>query len=58
MDGRFWIPYQLSGFPAPPFPEFISGNNEDGGCEAKKQLGVFIYSVISGEHKLRKRTSL
>jgi PAP2 superfamily len=27
MDGRFWIPYQLSTFPTPPFPEFISGHS-------------------------------
>jgi hypothetical protein len=27
MDGRFWIPYQPSSFPTPPFPEFISGHS-------------------------------
>jgi membrane-associated phospholipid phosphatase len=27
MDGRNWIPYQASTFPAPPFPEFISGHS-------------------------------
>src|SRR5215469_1809142 len=27
MDGRDWIPYQLSTFPTPPFPEFISGHS-------------------------------
>lgn len=27
MDGRFWIPYQISTFPTPPFPEFISGHS-------------------------------
>ena len=27
MDGRFWIPYQLSTFPTPPFPEYISGHS-------------------------------
>ena len=27
MDGRFWVPYQLSTFPTPPFPEFISGHS-------------------------------
>ena len=27
MDGRYWIPYQPSTFPTPPFPEFISGHS-------------------------------
>jgi hypothetical protein len=27
MDGRFWVPYQPSAFPTPPFPEFISGHS-------------------------------
>jgi hypothetical protein len=27
MDGRFWIPYQASTFPTPPFPEFVSGHS-------------------------------
>ena len=27
MDGRFWIPYQPTTFPTPPFPEFISGHS-------------------------------
>jgi hypothetical protein len=27
MDGKDWIPYQLSTFPTPPFPEFISGHS-------------------------------
>jgi hypothetical protein len=27
MDGKYWIPYQLSTFPTPPFPEFISGHS-------------------------------
>jgi PAP2 superfamily len=27
MDGRSWIPYQLSTFPTPPFPEYISGHS-------------------------------
>jgi hypothetical protein len=27
MDGRLWIPYQLSTFPTPPFPEYISGHS-------------------------------
>jgi hypothetical protein len=27
MDGRFWIPYQMSTFPTPPFPGFISGHS-------------------------------
>lgn len=27
MDGKWWIPYQLSTFPTPPFPEFISGHS-------------------------------
>jgi hypothetical protein len=27
MDGRYWIPYQPSAFPTPPFPEFISGHS-------------------------------
>ena len=27
MDGKFWIPYQLSTFPTPPFPEYISGHS-------------------------------
>jgi hypothetical protein len=27
MDGKSWIPYQLSTFPTPPFPEFISGHS-------------------------------
>jgi len=27
MDGKFWIPYQMSTFPTPPFPEFISGHS-------------------------------
>jgi hypothetical protein len=27
LDGKFWIPYQLSTFPTPPFPEFISGHS-------------------------------
>src|SRR5260370_37603232 len=27
MDGRFWIPYQLSPFLTPPFQEFISGHS-------------------------------
>jgi hypothetical protein len=27
MDGRFWIPYQPSTFPTPPFPEYISGHS-------------------------------
>src|SRR6266404_6215759 len=26
-DGRFWIPYQPSTFPTPPFPEYISGHS-------------------------------
>lgn len=27
MDGRFWIPYQRSTFPTPPFPEYNSGHS-------------------------------
>ena len=27
MDGSQWIPYQLSTFPTPPFPEFMSGHS-------------------------------
>ena len=27
MDARFWIPYQPSTFPTPPFPEYISGHS-------------------------------
>ncbi|GAC1358591.1 MAG: hypothetical protein NVSMB3_05670 [Acidobacteriaceae bacterium] len=27
MDGRYWVPYQLSTFPTPPFPEYISGHS-------------------------------
>ena len=27
MDGRMWTPYQLSTFPTPPFPEYISGHS-------------------------------
>jgi hypothetical protein len=27
MDGRYWIPYQPSSFPTPPFPEYISGHS-------------------------------
>ncbi len=27
MDGRFWIPYQPSTFPTPPFPEYPSGHS-------------------------------
>ena len=27
MDGRYWIPYQASTFPTPPFPEFVSGHS-------------------------------
>jgi hypothetical protein len=27
MDGRYWIPYQATTFPTPPFPEFISGHS-------------------------------
>ncbi|MBV9937248.1 MAG: phosphatase PAP2 family protein [Acidobacteriaceae bacterium] len=27
MDGRFWIPYQVSTFPTPAFPEYISGHS-------------------------------
>jgi hypothetical protein len=27
IDGRFWIPYQPSTFPTPPFPEYISGHS-------------------------------
>ena len=27
FDGSLWIPYQLSTFPTPPFPEYISGHS-------------------------------
>lgn len=27
MDGSSWVPYQLSTFPTPPFPEYISGHS-------------------------------
>jgi hypothetical protein len=27
MDGLSWVPYQLSTFPTPPFPEYISGHS-------------------------------
>ena len=27
MEGKFWIPYQPSTFPTPPFPEYISGHS-------------------------------
>ena len=27
LDGRNWVPYQLSQFPTPPFPEFVSGHS-------------------------------
>ncbi|MFL6464220.1 MAG: hypothetical protein ACJ73N_07430 [Bryobacteraceae bacterium] len=27
MDGGSWTPYQVSTFPTPPFPEFISGHS-------------------------------
>jgi hypothetical protein len=27
MDGSQWIPYQLSTFPTPPFPEYMSGHS-------------------------------
>jgi hypothetical protein len=27
IDGRYWIPYQPSTFPTPPFPEYISGHS-------------------------------
>jgi hypothetical protein len=27
MDGSDWIPYQVSTFPTPPFPEYISGHS-------------------------------
>ena len=27
MDGSEWLPYQLSTFPTPPFPEYVSGHS-------------------------------
>jgi hypothetical protein len=50
MDGRFWIPYQPSTFPTPPFPEFISGHSTfsaAGAAVLKLFTGsdVFGYSV-------------
>jgi hypothetical protein len=27
FDGSLWIPYQLTTFPTPPFPEYISGHS-------------------------------
>ena len=27
MDGSQWIPFQLSTFPSPPFPEYVSGHS-------------------------------
>jgi vanadium-dependent haloperoxidase-like protein len=27
MDGAQWLPYQLSTFPTPPFPDYVSGHS-------------------------------
>lgn len=42
MDGRYWIPYHLSTFPTPPFPEFISGHS------AFSAAGATILKLFTG----------
>jgi membrane-associated phospholipid phosphatase len=48
MDGRFWIPYQPSTFPTPPFPEFISGHSTFSAAGAEV-LKLFTGSDVFGD---------
>jgi hypothetical protein len=48
MDGRYWIPYQESTFPTPPFPEFISGHSTFSAAAAEV-LKLFTRSDDFGE---------
>lgn len=46
-DGSEWIPYQLSTFPTPPFPEYISGHSAFSAAGAEV-LGRFTHSDYFG----------
>jgi hypothetical protein len=52
MDGRFWIPYQLSTFPTPPFPEFISGHS------AFSAAGATVLRVFTGSDRFGSSVTL
>lgn len=45
MDGQFWIPYQLSTFPTPPFPEYFSGHS------AFSAAGAEVLRLFAGSDK-------
>ena len=38
MDGADWIPYQVSTFPTPPFPEYTSGHSTFSAAGAEIRL--------------------
>lgn len=48
IDGRFWIPYQLSTSPTPSFPEFISGHSTFSAAGAEV-LRLFTHSDTFGD---------
>ena len=48
MDGSQWIPYQLSTFPTPPFPEFMSGHSTFSAAGAEI-LKLFTHSDNFGD---------
>jgi hypothetical protein len=48
FDGSLWIPYQLSTFPTPPFPEYISGHSTFSAAGAQI-LKLFTHSDKFGD---------
>jgi hypothetical protein len=48
FDGSLWIPYQMSTFPTPPFPEYISGHSTFSAAGAEI-LKLFTHSDKFGD---------
>jgi len=48
LDGSLWIPYQLTTFPTPPFPEYISGHSTFSAAGAQI-LKLFTHSDKFGD---------
>jgi hypothetical protein len=48
FDGSLWIPYQMTSFPTPPFPEYISGHSTFSAAGARI-LELFTHSEIFGD---------
>jgi PAP2 superfamily len=52
MDGSQWIPYQLTSFPTPPFPDYVSGHS------AYSTAAAFVLSAWTGNDRFGYSVSL